>query len=590
MIFYAELIKFIWQFMRPQRWIFACVFIFALSWSLDALLWSYVLHLVIDIFSQYEGDKLAAWEALKKPILMGTLGVLTIEAGMRMMGFLLARAIPRLEANIRMAMFDHVQRHSPSYFNDRFAGTLANKISDMTTQVTLIIYQLLWPIIPAIALCILGSLSLWMVNPLFGWIIMGWIAIHIGICLKFTRSCDAYEYRRGEARSNLMGNIVDSLANNFAVNLFYRFDHEKKFIASFQKEEEEKNHSAKQYMEKLRSLLSLFYLIAVILCMNGSLLYLWLHDQISTGQVVQVFNTGRNLAIILWNVSFALPVLFQSLGVLMQAFSVMKEPQDITDPPHTTALIIKKGEIIFENVSFHYDGKKLFTNKDVHIKGGEKIGLVGYSGAGKSTFVNLILRFYPLRKGRILIDGQDTANYTLKSLRRQVALIPQDPLLFHRTLKENIMYGKPEASEEEIIQAAKMAHCDEFIRKCPDGYDSLPGERGAKLSGGERQRIAIARVMLADSPIVILDEATASLDSVSERFIQENLEKIMQNRTTLVIAHRLSTLAKMDRILVFHQGKIIEEGSHQELMAKNGHYAWMWYMQAEGFLSEKMIR
>ncbi len=222
----------------------------------------------------------------------------------------------------------------------------------------------------------------------------------------------------------------------------------------------------------------------------------------------------------------------------------------------------------------------------MHIKGGEKVGLVGYSGAGKSTFVNLILRFYPIEKGRILIDGQDIAHITLDSLRKQVALIPQDPLLFHRSLEENIQYGNIQASKEEIIQAAKLAHCDEFIKKCPKGYASLVGERGTKLSGGERQRIAIARAILAASPILILDEATSSLDSVTENYIQESLERLMQNRTTIVIAHRLSTLAKMDRILVFDQGKVVEEGSHTELMAKQGHYAHLWQMQAGGFLPD----
>lgn len=214
------------------------------------------------------------------------------------------------------------------------------------------------------------------------------------------------------------------------------------------------------------------------------------------------------------------------------------------------------------------------------------LGLVGYSGAGKSTFVNLILRFYPIEKGRILIDGQDIAHITLDSLHNQVALIPQDPLLFHRSLEENLQYGNIQASKEEIINVAKLAHCDEFIKKCPEGYSSLVGERGTKLSGGERQRIAIARAMLAASPILILDEATSSLDSVTEKFIQESLERLMQNRTTIVIAHRLSTLAKMDRILVFDQGKVVEEGTHSELMAKKGHYALMWRMQAGGFLPD----
>lgn len=284
------------------------------------------------------------------------------------------------------------------------------------------------------------------------------------------------------------------------------------------------------------------------------------------------------------------PEFFQALGIAKQALAVMQDPQDILDSLHAKNLSVKRGEIVFENVSFRYGEKKIFQDKNLQIGAGEKVGLVGYSGAGKSTFVNLILRFFSLEKGRILIDDQDIASVTLESLRQNIVLIPQDPILFHRTLEDNIRYGWLEASQNEVIEAAKLAHCDEFIKKCPGGYDSLVGERGTKLSGGEKQRIAIARAMLLKAPILILDEATSALDSVTEQYIQDSLEKLMANRTTIVVAHRLSTLAKMDRILVFDQGKIIEEGSHQELLNKNGHYAHMWRMQAGGFLPDSPLK
>ena len=250
---------------------------------------------------------------------------------------------------------------------------------------------------------------------------------------------------------------------------------------------------------------------------------------------------------------------------------------------------IQIGEIIFENVSFQYGEKRLFQNQNVHIRGGEKVGLIGFTGAGKSTFINLILRFSPLHSGKILIDGQEIANISLKSLREQIALIPQDPVLFHRSFRENISYGKPDATEIEIIRAAKLAQCDEFIHNIPLNYEAKVGERGAKLSGGEKQRIAIARAILIDAPILILDEATSSLDSVTEKYIQDSLDNLMQNRTIIVIAHRLSTLSRMDRILVFNQGKIIEEGTHAALMSKNGLYARMWNMQVGGFLPQASI-
>ncbi|MGE5195802.1 MAG: ABC transporter ATP-binding protein [Anaerolineae bacterium] len=587
MVSYKELIGFVWQFMRRQKGIFIFVFLIdSFAWSLDALLWPYILHLVIDVFTRYEGDRTAAWEALKGPVIGGLCLVIYIEIVSRTMGFLMAKAIPKLEADIRMAMFDHVQHHSPKYFNERFAGSLANKITDMTTQVTLILQQLFWPIIPAIATCILGAGFLWFVNPIFTGILLVWIAIHLGVCLKFTRPVDVYEHRHGEARSTLLGKIVDSFTNNFAVNLFYRFTHERNMIAPFQKEEEGTNRQAKQYVEKMRCLLSLFYFVGVILWMNGSLLYLWVHNQITTGQVIQVFNTVWNLTMILWTVGSALPVLFQSFGIAKQAYSLMRDPQDMGDKIDAKELKILSGEIVFDNVSFHYGEKKLFENKHAQIRGGERVGLVGFTGAGKSTFINLILRFFPLHSGKILIDGQEVTDVTLKSLRQQIALIPQDPVLFHRTLRENICYGKPEATEAEIIRAAKLAHCDEFIRNIPNGYAAKVGERGTKLSGGEKQRIAIARAILVDAPILILDEATSALDSVTERYIQDSLEQLMQNRTTIVIAHRLSTLSRMDRILVFDQGKIVEEGTHTTLLEKGGLYARMWKMQVGGFLPE----
>jgi ATP-binding cassette subfamily B protein len=323
-----------------------------------------------------------------------------------------------------------------------------------------------------------------------------------------------------------------------------------------------------------------------MITLNGFLLVYWSRNLVTIGEVIQVFNTTFNVVMVLWIASNMMPQFFQSIGILKQALSLMNDPRDVVDAPHAHTLVVKKGEIIFENVSFKYGEKELFSNKHVHIKGGEKIGLVGYSGAGKSTFVNLILRFFPIDEGKILIDGQDIASCTLQSLRSQIALIPQDPLLFHRTLEENIHYGNVKASQEMVFKAAKLAHADDFIRRCPKGYESQVGERGTKLSGGERQRIAIARAMLAESPVLILDEATSSLDSVTEKYIQEGLESLMHGRTTIVIAHRLSTLAKMDRILVFHQGKVVEEGTHLDLLAKDGHYARMWQMQAGGFLPD----
>jgi ATP-binding cassette subfamily B protein len=498
--------------------------------------------------------------------------------------FLLGKALPKLQAAIRLEMFDHIQHHSPRYFNEKFAGSLANKVTDMTTQVELIIQQLFWPILPACIACIAGCIVLWFVHSTFAWLLLTWIIIHACIILKFSRRIDLYEHEHGETRGTLIGKIVDSFTNNFAVNLFYRFKYEKNALISYQNVEEKTNIKARQFAEKVNCLSSTTFFIGNFLLLNGFILYFWLHSQITTGQVVQVFNTVWNITSIMWIIARVLPLFFQSFGSCKQAYSVMLDPQDMDDKVDAKPLTTLSGEISFENVCFHYGEKKLFEKKHVRIKGGEKVGLVGYTGAGKSTFVSLILRFFPLQDGKICIDDQDIANVTLQSLRKQIALIPQDPVLFHRTLRENISYGKPEATEAEILRAAKLAHCDEFIRTIPGGFDAKVGERGTKLSGGEKQRIAIARAILVEAPILILDEATSSLDSVTEKYIQDSLNTLMQNRTTLVIAHRLSTLSRMDRILVFDQGKIIEEGTHTALILKQGLYARMWNMQVGGFL------
>lgn len=586
---YKELIGFFWKFIHKQKWTFSFIFIQDCINTFDSLLWPFILRWVIDIFTQNETNRALAWESLQAPIIVSILLIIFIEINSRAMGYLMAKAIPKLQADIRMTMFDHIQEHSPHYFNERFAGSLANKITDMTTAFESILQQLFWPIISSIAMALFGALFLWFVHPILAGILLLWIFVHLSICLLFSRTCDVYEQRHGEARSALLGKIVDSLTNNFAVNLFYRFRFEKNALVPSQDEEESTNVSARKYVEKMRSVTSFFYVTLCFLGINGFVIYLWLHNQITTGEVAQVFGTMWNIAAVMWAVGGALPVFFQSIGIAKQAYSVMLDPQDMGDRPDAKDLKIQAGEIIFDNVSFQYGQKKLFSNKHAHIRGGEKVGLVGFTGAGKSTFISLILRFFPLRSGKILIDRQDLADVTLESLRRQIALIPQDPILFHRTLRENISYGKPEATEAEIFAAARLAHCDEFIRNIPSGYEAKVGERGTKLSGGEKQRIAIARAILVDAPILILDEATSSLDSVTEKYIQESLDKLMQNRTTIVIAHRLSTLSRMDRILVFDKGKIVEEGTHADLMSKNGLYAKMWNMQVGGFLPETPV-
>lgn len=578
-----SLFAFVWHFILSQKIAFLALFIVSLAWALDVTLWPYILRIFIEILTQYQDKREMAWAFLQYPVFFGILLWIVIEIGFRTQGFILAKVLPKMEADIRVAMFDHIQRHSPKYFNEHFSGSLANKINDMTSQVSIILEQITTVFIPSIAGAILASILFAEVNLLFSLALVVWIIVHFLICFIFSKRCDDYELIHGEVRSNLLGKIVDSFSNNFAVNVFYRFSYERKMIERFQKIEMEKNIKAKQYSAYMRVFLGLLGFLIAGVGINGLMLHFWLNNKISTGEIAQIFNMTFNVMMMIWYTSISIPNLYQSIGLSKQAFILMKHPQDIIDTPRSKDLGIAAGEIEFKNVNFYYDDYPLFHDLSVVIKGGEKVGLVGYSGAGKTSFVNLILRFYPVTSGQILIDGQDIAKVTLESLRRQVALIPQEPALFHRSIKENILYGDVEAKDSEVIAAAKLAHCHEFIEDSSEGYNTLLGERGTKLSGGERQRIAIARAILAKAKILILDEATSALDSITENYIQDSLSLLMENTTTLVIAHRLSTLASMDRILVFKEGQIIEQGTHDELIELGGYYKNMWETQAFGF-------
>lgn len=580
-----NLISFIWYFIRAQRVKFFLIAILSLIWSFDMTFWPYLLGAIVDSLTAYEMDRDNAWGAIQGLLFLGAFFWVFVELCFRTRDFLFARFAPKFEAQIRMAMFDHIQRHSPRYFHEHFAGNLANKTSDMSMQASLLIRNTLTFFIPAIVGCIATVLVFIQVNAIFAAILGVWIIAHFTICGLFTPKCAHYSYVHGEARSSLVGRIVDSFTNHFAVNLFFRFRFEKQRIATFQVKEQETNQKAQQYTALMFAMLSLGFAVGGIV-LNGVMVSSWLKGKISTGEMVQVFNTTWQVLFSMWWCADMAPQTFQAIGIAKQALTIMRDPQDVLDTPGATSLAVQRGEIVFENVSFQYGEEQLFTNLNLSIQGGEKVGLVGYSGAGKSTFVNLLFRFYPIQSGRILIDGQDIAQVTLESLRTQLSLIPQEPLLFHRTLEENIAYGSPSATSEEVRAAGKLAHCDEFIKRTPGGYSAEIGERGAKLSGGERQRIAIARAMLMKAPILVLDEATSALDSVTETYIQKSFETLMENRTTIVIAHRLSTLSKMDRILVFDQGEIVEQGSHEALIASGGHYARMWEMQAGGFLPE----
>jgi ATP-binding cassette subfamily B protein len=389
------------------------------------------------------------------------------------------------------------------------------------------------------------------------------------------------------ARSLVTGKVVDSVTNVMNAKMFARRQYEEDYLTDYLNHEV--NHALRTYwyMEKLRW----FQFTAAMVLMIGMVGYalkIWSEGNMTVGEFSMVAGLAIMLIEAARGLSRSFLEFFEYLGNISDGVSVFVQPHEIVDKPDALVLKVEQGEIAFRDVCFTYhEGLQVFEHLDVTIKPRQQVGLVGFSGSGKSTFVNLILRLFEPSSGAIKIDGQNILDVTQDSLRESVSMIPQDPQLFHRSLMENIRYGRLDATDDEVIEAARKAHAHEFILQSEKQYESLVGERGVKLSGGQRQRIAIARAILKDSPILILDEATSSLDSVTEKKIQLGLENLMKDRTVVVVAHRLSTISHMDRILVFDQGKIIEDGTHQQLLLRDGHYAHLWNMQAGGFLPEK---
>lgn len=582
------LFSFIWHFLKPYWKMLLLIQIFSFAWSLDHTLWPYVIMTLIDTITNYAGDKAGIWVALSKPIIMGLSLWIIVEIFFRLSGILSAKVIPKIEADTRMSMVDYVMHHSHHYFSNQMAGAIANKISDMPQSMTRIIQQIVYLFMPVILALIISTVLFFMINPYFALILLTWISVHLGICFAFSKKCDNLSNVHAESRSLLSGKVVDALSNSSNIRLFSRNRFESQYLSFFQKDEMTKHTESLWILEKMKLALGIASFLGVGIAINWYMLYSWSQGHLTAGEVVFIFNTTWNITMMAWLAGLELPLLFKEIGICRQALTIIQDPHDIVDDPKAPDLKVTKGEIVFDHVTFRYlKHQNLFEDKTITLKAGQKVGLVGFSGSGKTTFANLILRYYDVQGGKIMIDGQDISKVTQISLRENISMIPQDPSLFHRNLIDNIRYGKLDATDDEVIEASKKAHCHEFVMKMPEKYLSLVGDKGVKLSGGQRQRIAIARAILKNAPILILDEATSALDSVTEREIQEGLEHLMTNHTTIVIAHRLSTLSGMDRILVFKEGKIVEDGTHQELLMSGGHYAQMWEMQAGGFLPEQ---
>ena len=539
---------------------------------------TYVMKELVDALVETTG------EGLKWAVIYIALYGLS-ELGWRSSGYLGMLWITKTRALATFSLFDWLSRHSSSYFADRFAGSLATKVTNASGGVSNVLPLVLWNFFPTFLQLFMSIGVAYLAKPLLAGLMAIWCTIFLILNAILVRKKAKLSEASAAAYTKLKGQLVDIITNIRAVHQFAHLGREKKRALGFITDRQQKSLRSWRYSEGIllaNNLLQTGLLAGILLTA------IWLHGQgsLTVGEVVMVVNLTWAILESLLFIGNSLNNLMESLGEITEGLDIIVNPHEILNVPDAKSLQAESGQIRFEQVSFSYGGRRgVFKDFSLTIPAGQKVGLVGESGAGKSTFTQLLLRMYDVEGGRILVDGQNIAEVRLDSLRNAMSYVPQSSMLFHRSLKENILYGDPEADEARLVEAAKRAGAHVFISELKEGYDTLVGERGVKLSGGQAQRISIARAMLkSQAPVLILDEATSSLDSDSEHIVQQALEELIKDRTVIAIAHRLSTLLAMDRILVLDKGKIVEDGSHQELLKKGGIYARLWSLQAGGFL------
>lgn len=579
-------IAFVFYFIRFFSPLLIAMVILEAGQSASHILLPYAVKQIIDGVQNIPHGASNYFQALKDPLWLFVglnIGVLLFS---RASGACLVIVGPALRRKVRFYLYNYLQYHSQRYFMSHFAGSLANRITEVAMSVGHTLWTVLFDFWPIFITFSVSLVLLHQAHSGLAYVLGAWIFAFVLASYFLAKKCRRYAKDFAAARSAVTGKIVDAVTNIQNSKLFARLSYERTHLSKYLTLEVDSARRTYWFMERMR-----WFQFTAALVLQVSIIFyafqIWTQGEITVGEFAMV--TSLSLLIIgeARNLSRRFLEFFEYVGNISDGVSIIVKSHEIVDQNKAKPIEITKGMIQFENVHFQYSqGIEVFSGLHVEIKPGERVGLVGFSGSGKSTFVNLILRFFDLDEGKILIDGQNIKEFSQDSLRSQVSMIPQDPMLFHRSLMENIRYGKIDASDEEVIEAAQKAHAHEFIMQVNEKYNALVGERGVKLSGGQRQRIAIARAILKNAPILLMDEATSSLDSVTEKAIQESLVNLMKDKTVVVIAHRLSTISHLDRILVFHQGKIIEEGSHDVLLAKKGHYAHLWSMQAGGFLPE----
>ena len=585
----ATLIGFFWHYARQAKGLFAALFVAGFVVALlDTLVPIFIGRVVTLITTDVPQTLFAEhWPLL---LTMAVTLLVVRPLALTTQNLLSNQAISANVSNrIRWQNHWHVVRQSWAFFQNDFAGRIANRVMQTGPAIRETVVALItgvWYILVygTSALILLASADPWLALPVVFWF-AGYLALlRILVPRMRDRSKEV-----SEARSMLTGRIVDSYTNILTVKLFARAREEDAYVR-----DAIDSHTGKFYRSlRLNTLFSLCLssLNAMLVTGTGGIaMLLWTQGRVDVGTVAMALPLAWQIVSVAGWVAYQITTIFENIGVVQEGMMTIARPIMLIDQQKAATLEVRRGEIRFEDVRFGYGRQTgVLDGLTLTVRPGEKIGLIGRSGAGKSTLVNLLLRFFDLEVGRIVIDGQDIADVTQESLRRQISMVTQDTSLLHRSIRDNIGYGRPQATDAEIVTAAKLAHAHEFILELEDwkqrrGYAAQVGERGVKLSGGQRQRVAIARVILKDAPILVLDEATSALDSEVEAAIQSSLGTLMAGKTVIAIAHRLSTIARMDRLIVLDRGRIVEQGTHDELLRSGDHYAALWRRQSGGFI------
>jgi ATP-binding cassette, subfamily B, bacterial len=495
----------------------------------------------------------------------------------------------RISANLLLMGFARIHLHSHRFFAANFVGSLVTRLRRFVQGFERLFEVAIWDVLRLVLRVTFTLIVLFFVNQSIGYSMLAWLVVFVSVQYGFSKWKQRYEIDRAALESKTTGYLADSITNSTTIKLFNGYSRERGVFATLVERFVRVRRLAlhlDSLADIVRNSLSILLEFAVI---YFGVVY-WAKGELSIGDFVLIQTYVIEMFYHMYDFSRVIEKVYEAFADAQEMVETLSEPLEVRDATRAGQLVMRSGAVEFKNISFSYQprGRKqrrILDNFSLSIKAGERVAIVGPSGGGKSTLIKLLLRLYDVQKGTIRIDGSDITSVTQESVRRQVALVPQDPVLFHRSVLENIRYGRQDATIRQAKDAARAAHCDAFIANLPQKYQTLVGERGVKLSGGERQRIAIARAIVKDAPILVLDEATASLDSQSEVYIQEALQVLMEKRTVIVIAHRLSTIMQMDRIVVIKNGRVAEQGTHHELIAKKrGIYARLWHVQAGGFI------